>query len=251
MHNEHLNDPSGRLARWILHLSQFDFEVEHRRGSDIPHADALSRDSTGPAASEDCVEGVRVRNLRDASLHRTGGEPVAAESRAGVEAAAMAATAASRAAPATGVRVQSTAGGQAARAGQRATQAAGTSRASVSPTPTQVAPPSASSAVSARLLRDETTADPVLSQVMRHLRGEDVATHSADPELQFYLNQSECLYVEDGVLKRRTADNRVPQIVVPRAVRHRVLKLAHGVPTSAHFGGREDAKEKNAKLLLV
>ena len=39
-----LDNPSGRLARWILHLSLFDFEVQHRRGVDIPHADALSHD---------------------------------------------------------------------------------------------------------------------------------------------------------------------------------------------------------------
>ena len=46
-----LDNPSGRLARWILHLSSFDFEVQHRRGVDIPHADALSRD----AAPQDSV----------------------------------------------------------------------------------------------------------------------------------------------------------------------------------------------------
>ena len=52
-----IDDPSGRLARWILHLSQFDFEVQHRRGVDIPHADALSRDPVSEdSAVTDCGE---------------------------------------------------------------------------------------------------------------------------------------------------------------------------------------------------
>ena len=40
-----------------------------------------------------------------------------------------------------------------------------------------------------------------------HFPGENVTAHS-DPELQFYLDQSQNLYVEDGVLKRRTSDDR-------------------------------------------
>ena len=38
-----LSDPTGRLARWVMFLSQYNFKVAHRRGSDLPHADALSR----------------------------------------------------------------------------------------------------------------------------------------------------------------------------------------------------------------
>ena len=67
-----LNDPSGRLARWILHLSQFDFDVEHRRETDIPHADALSRDSTDAVTSEDGIDVcVRSMQLRSSTLHRS------------------------------------------------------------------------------------------------------------------------------------------------------------------------------------
>ncbi|KAK9744242.1 RNase H-like domain found in reverse transcriptase [Popillia japonica] len=38
-----LSNPSGRLARWAIHLSQFDFDIEHRKGSSNVVADALSR----------------------------------------------------------------------------------------------------------------------------------------------------------------------------------------------------------------
>ncbi|CAK1602518.1 unnamed protein product [Parnassius mnemosyne] len=38
-----LNNPSGRLARWSMRLSQFDFEIEHRKGKLNVIPDALSR----------------------------------------------------------------------------------------------------------------------------------------------------------------------------------------------------------------
>lgn len=38
-----LKDLSGRLARWSLQLQNFDFSIEHRKGSDNIVADTLSR----------------------------------------------------------------------------------------------------------------------------------------------------------------------------------------------------------------
>ena len=60
-----LKDPSGRLARWVMELSQYNFTVIHRPGATIPHADALSRDdgsaSVGkePADGLSCSDGTR------------------------------------------------------------------------------------------------------------------------------------------------------------------------------------------------
>jgi hypothetical protein len=39
--------PPGRLARWLAYLQSFSFQVEHRSGSKIPHADAISRQFMG------------------------------------------------------------------------------------------------------------------------------------------------------------------------------------------------------------
>ena len=36
-------EPEGMLARWIKKLGQFNFEIHHQAGKNIPHADCLSR----------------------------------------------------------------------------------------------------------------------------------------------------------------------------------------------------------------
>ena len=41
-----LKDPSSRLTRWSLRLAEFDYEVIHKPGKKLPHADALSRNVT-------------------------------------------------------------------------------------------------------------------------------------------------------------------------------------------------------------
>ena len=38
-------NPSGRLGRWVLRLSEFDFELEYRKGARMQIADCLSRNS--------------------------------------------------------------------------------------------------------------------------------------------------------------------------------------------------------------
>ena len=38
-----LQDPSSRLTRWAVKFSEYDYVIEHRPGSKIRHADALSR----------------------------------------------------------------------------------------------------------------------------------------------------------------------------------------------------------------
>ena len=40
-----IKDPTGRLARWSVRLSQFDFELKHRKGALNVVPDALSRDT--------------------------------------------------------------------------------------------------------------------------------------------------------------------------------------------------------------
>ena len=38
-------NPSGRLGRWVLRLSEFDFELAYRKGARMQMADCLSRNS--------------------------------------------------------------------------------------------------------------------------------------------------------------------------------------------------------------
>ena len=36
-------EPKGRIARWIMDLQEFDFDVRHRPGNSNQNSDALSR----------------------------------------------------------------------------------------------------------------------------------------------------------------------------------------------------------------
>ena len=38
-----LRDPTGKLARWSIYLSQFDFEIVYKKGALHTNADCLSR----------------------------------------------------------------------------------------------------------------------------------------------------------------------------------------------------------------
>jgi len=38
-----IESPSGRIARWVLELQQYDFEIAYRKGYLIVVTDALSR----------------------------------------------------------------------------------------------------------------------------------------------------------------------------------------------------------------
>lgn len=40
---DHLQNPSGRLARWAVRLQQYDFTIQHRKGKDHVVPDTLSR----------------------------------------------------------------------------------------------------------------------------------------------------------------------------------------------------------------
>ena len=47
-----ISEPSGRLTRWRLRLSEFDITIQYRKGKDNQQADALSRLLTGSPTNE-------------------------------------------------------------------------------------------------------------------------------------------------------------------------------------------------------
>lgn len=51
-----LNNPTGRLARWGVRLSAYNFEIKHRRGSDNVVPDALSRACPISAIGSDVLD---------------------------------------------------------------------------------------------------------------------------------------------------------------------------------------------------
>ena len=48
-----MKNPTGKLARWAIFLSQFEFEIEHRKGKDHSNADMMSRPVFSSTIQED------------------------------------------------------------------------------------------------------------------------------------------------------------------------------------------------------
>ena len=59
-----LKDPSSRLTRWSLRLAEFDYEIIHKPGKKMPHADALSRN----VGLTFCEDNITEEKLREAQL---------------------------------------------------------------------------------------------------------------------------------------------------------------------------------------
>ena len=51
-----VTDPSGRLIRWRLRLSKFDFEIKYKKGKANSQADALSRLLTAGETTDEVDE---------------------------------------------------------------------------------------------------------------------------------------------------------------------------------------------------
>ena len=55
-------EPIPRVARWILRLQEYDFDIEYRPGASMTHVDALSRNPNDPPRDVD-VAGLEGLNI--------------------------------------------------------------------------------------------------------------------------------------------------------------------------------------------
>ena len=255
-----LKDPSGRLARWVMELSQYNFTVIHRPGATIPHADALSRDdgsaSVGkePADGLSCSDGTRSvsRGLQcereSSDSEAAGREPTKGLSSGGGTsrklvhglkrnhelsvrdctcAAAADVPAASRA---VGVEDSDRPSANSAVGERPTTSAPGGDTGPGSALPDCFDLPTE--------LQRATAADPVLSEVTRCIEsgGDASADVTSTAAGRFYIGEREHLFVRDGLVCRQKVSAREAQILVPESVQCEIIRLAHDVPLAAHFG---------------
>ena len=220
-----LEEPTGRLARWIMCLTQYDFSVEHRKGSDIPHADALSRDCD---SSEDLrgqggdASAVRVTDLFT-------GQPSVPTAVVGSQPAAVADSQ-----PAAGSDCRRTATAESQQSAQHGEQPA------EQPSTAGPSEPANGRSVDTEVassLRQATAEDPLLRGVIRCVKS-GAQTSLDSEEARFYLSESRRSYltVRDGVLLHHRIDEKEPLIIVPSSLRPALLTLAHDSPLAGHFG---------------
>ena len=62
-------DLSAKVARWVIFLDQFDYEVEHRVGSKMRHTDALSRNPYVAVITNKLYEQIKIAQYNDEGLN--------------------------------------------------------------------------------------------------------------------------------------------------------------------------------------
>lgn len=61
-------DLATRVARWVLLLEEYDYQIEHRPGKRVPHVDALSRNPVMIVTRNQFIESLRLAQLKDDHL---------------------------------------------------------------------------------------------------------------------------------------------------------------------------------------
>ena len=68
-----MKEPTGKLARWILRLEEYNYEVIHKPGKLIAHVDALSRQTPVKAITETALSFKTDRSCANTFLHDRNG----------------------------------------------------------------------------------------------------------------------------------------------------------------------------------
>lgn len=191
-------EPEGQLARWLETLQDYNFEIRHRAGRLHANADALSR---RPCEIEECRHCQRVED-RDAAT------PVVS---------------ALRTAPLNDNNAP-------------LNDSVGDPHVPVNDDSLETIDP--------QQLRFDQSQDPVLSRVQDWVEAGQrpawTTVSALDPETKALYAQWASLTSRDGLLHRRwqapRGHNNVFQLLVPRQIRPRVLRLVHGSVGAGHFG---------------
>ena len=198
--------PSGRLYRWLEKLQEYDFTVEHVRGSSIPHVDALSRQEEQAETS------------KASKLNASAAEFVPQSGREH---------------PLQLRRVTDPEESQ----DDRRRKASDEEQA-------EAVDVSSSSAVSSEgnaEFVEATAKDPVLRRLSLHLQGKELKTEDLTDievrELEFY-SSLRGLSRKDGIILRKSKGHQKPQVLVPQSLRTKLLQMAHDIPTAGHGGVR-------------
>ena len=100
-------------------------------------------------------------------------------------------------------------------------------------------------------LAAQTRTDPVLCQLIQHLKNRqkktDKLTDHQQAELNFYTGLTG-VRLHDGVVLRSSRGHQNPQVILPTELRQRALQLAHDDPLSGHGGVRRALHRVTANL---
>ena len=252
--------PSGRLFRWIEHLQQYDYTVEHVPGHQIPHVDALSRQferdagkhQLRPTAPEFVPRGDISKTPEGDSFKTAEHDILTPESSmwsTPVSGIYMASETGITRTPESGFsRMTRSNVSRNPEGGKSRTSEVCLRRSTVedqqTARPDDNSKGTAEDPVDIKMLGDlvaATRTDPVLHQLILHMKNKemktDQLTDKEKSELTFYIRLPG-LRLQDGILLRSSRGHQRPQVILPTSLRLHALQLAHDSPMAGHGGVR-------------
>lgn len=232
-----LKEPSGKIARWVEILAQFDMEIEYRPGKKQAHCDALSRCMNPRDCQCDEVDMFEPLKCGPCRKCRRRAEQMVAEQREICR---------------TGTREDGLSKLQSEKARAVTTRLQGlcTSPDNLSQQQTQGAEGwlwLCSAKEIATLQEKDPDIKPIMSALLSSQKpsSEQVTTYS--PATRHYLVMWDNLHVERGVVykvfQKQNGCGQFRQLVVPRSLKEEVMRQMHDTVMAGHLGVKK-TKEK-------
>ena len=241
--------PSGKLYRWLEKLQEYDFTVEHVRGSSIPHVDALSRQDEQVECCSKLKNQLKKHEEQSGEqkkdqIKKPGRQPESREENSQKHSEDLAKLREKSKLNVLAAEFVPQRSSKPKLMLRKVTKTEHAGQVDGSDDEVDVETESGITADGTVEFREATANDPVLRKLCQYLEGKELETENLTEdevkELKFYCSLGG-LHMHSGIILRKSQGYEKPQVLVPQSMRAKLLQIAHEVPTAVHGGVRRTA----------